>query len=136
MTRLHLRFAFARLVSDRICIRKSTPPCQLKQGGVKARVAPPSSVVPALMIHDGSRRNRLDTRQETVARGERSMSDGLAFVRLGQSKQFHRLLRSGTSFGSGIEKLSWIGVDADFRHTAALPDHFIEGSHGIVPMGT
>jgi cyclophilin family peptidyl-prolyl cis-trans isomerase len=66
---------------------------------------------------------------------ERVTQPRLAFVRLGQSKRFHRLPCSGTSFGSGIEKLSWIGVDADFRHTAALPDHFIEGSHGIVPMG-
>jgi len=37
----------------------------------------------------------------------------LAFGRLGQSKQFHRFLRSGTSFESWIEKPSGIGVDAD-----------------------
>jgi len=59
----------------------------------------------------------------------------LAFVRPGQPKRFHRLPCNGTSFGGGIEKHSWIGMDAELRHTVALPDHFIEGGHGIGLMG-
>ena len=59
----------------------------------------------------------------------------LAFVRPGQPKQLYRLLRSGASLGGGIEKLSWIGMDSDLRHTVAVPDHFIEGGRGIGPMG-
>ena len=41
-----------------------------------------------------------------------------------QPKQLHRFLLSGTSFGSRIEKLSWIGMGTDIRHRPALPDHF------------
>jgi hypothetical protein len=60
---------------------------------------------------------------------------GLAFVLPIQSKQLYRLLGSGTSFGCWIEKLSWVGVDADIRHTSTLPDHFIESSRGICLTG-
>ena len=45
---------------------------------------------------------------------ERAVTDGLAFVGLSQSKQFHRFLRSGTSLGCGIEQLARIGVGANF----------------------
>jgi hypothetical protein len=48
--------------------------------------------------------------------------------------QLHRPLLSGASFGSRIEKLSWIGVGTDIRHTPALTDHFMRGNLGIAPI--
>ena len=64
-------------ILNRVYIQKSTPPVNLKQEGEKARSVPTSSVAPARMIHDGSRR--------TVNVGRAS----LAFVCPGQPQQLH-----------------------------------------------
>ena len=108
-------------------------PVNLKQEGEKDR--------PARSARDRQDlRNRRDTKTEVLGLKLQipqllTRLTSLAFVRPGQPEQFHRLLGSGASFGGRVEKLSWVGVDADIRYTAALPDHFIEGSRSIAPMG-
>jgi hypothetical protein len=95
-------------------------PVNLKQGGKKSR-----SVQKARDMKSDVLSSKLYTLQPPAC------LTSLASIRFRQPKQLHRLLRSGTSFGRGVEKLSWVGMDTDSGHTVTVPDHFFEGCRRI-----